>query len=372
MQIQTLSFGLVPPELELTRALPTRCEIRDENVWQSYDQTTLFYDVVHCSQSGLVKVFMPKLFNLKHAFLASSFLFDDTPIKIHRLIEGRQFDVAVFKVVSKPNIFRVVMSKNAEVTARVNTRDTTISDANILFTMSKDNPLEWIKDWAQFHVRQHGTDTIVIIDNDSDTYNLEDILECLSSINNLKHIRILNAPLPFGPSQGDCTHWSLAKFLQVAMLNLGFWRFGMRNSVFLNLDVDELLMSRKDNSIYDKIRQKPFGYMTFPGEWYYATDRGQRPMHSDHFLYCTDDKPCPTKYAIHTDSILSKLALKVHNLNYIDRRFFKSKDDFYFLHCRQISTSWKYDRSSGNTKHLQENTWARNKLEIALNQTSSQ
>ena len=47
---------------------------------------------------------------------------------------------------------------------------------NCLMTLSRDNALDWIRDWAAFHVREHGADAVLFFDNGSTDYRPEEIL----------------------------------------------------------------------------------------------------------------------------------------------------------------------------------------------------
>ncbi len=57
---------------------------------------------------------------------------------------------------------------------------------NLMFTLSKNNDLKWIDFWADYHVRKQNVSTIILFDNGSDQYEIDDLLEKLAGIKGLK------------------------------------------------------------------------------------------------------------------------------------------------------------------------------------------
>ncbi|HZY68551.1 MAG TPA: hypothetical protein VFE52_08185, partial [Devosia sp.] len=73
-----------------------------------------------------------------------------------------------------------------------------LSGARILFGMSKNNDLAWIREWATFHARLHGTDTVIVFDNGSTAYSAAEIAETLLAVGGLRHVAVPIWPQPFG------------------------------------------------------------------------------------------------------------------------------------------------------------------------------
>jgi hypothetical protein len=54
-------------------------------------------------------------------------------------------------------------------------------DRRVIFTMSKDNPIEWILDWVRFNRDIHGADAVLIYDNGSSAYDSATLSAALRS-----------------------------------------------------------------------------------------------------------------------------------------------------------------------------------------------
>ena len=66
---------------------------------------------------------------------------------------------------------------------------------NLLFTLSKDNDLAWIADWARFHVVNQGVDAVLLFDNMSTRYSVPELEAALLGVEGLKRIAVV--PVPF-------------------------------------------------------------------------------------------------------------------------------------------------------------------------------
>jgi hypothetical protein len=232
-------------------------------------------------------------------------------------------------------------------TVPINAIDQGLAGLNTIYTLSRDNDLNWLRDWARFHVEHHNLQAIILFDNGSTAYDLATIDKTLSAVSGIQQVRIINADLPFGPLNEDCENRTEAKFLQIAMLNLARDRFLPRCRAWLNLDVDELLISPKGENIFDATIKSLWGHLTFKGYWHYPDDNAATPIkHEDHRFIRHGDAPCPTKYSLKPTGLFGNFALQVHCLEKINRKFNSAGDRFWFAHCHGISTSWKYKRTA--------------------------
>lgn len=350
MSVHHLASVTLPDAFPLRRDPPQTSEILNaDSFWANYDSRTLIYDCVYAPSRRTLTLYTPKAYNLKSLFDQATFKLDSQPLNHGRWITSRHLDMLRFSDVQAGQNLHCVFP-NFSTNVRINTTDITLARRNALYTMSRDNDLSWIADWAAFHQKMHGADAIVLCDNGSESYTPAQIDEALAQVPGFKAIRVVAAPLPFGPRAGDCTKWSNAKFLQAAMMNLCKDRFLSRARVILNLDVDELAVSTTGESIFDATAASRFGHITFPGYWRHAT--ADAPRHRDHIYIQPNESHCPTKYTLRPDSFLARFPMHVHSLSKINRKLFLQPKRFHFLHCRSISTSWKVDRSPDTVRAL--------------------
>ncbi|MGI9253637.1 MAG: hypothetical protein ACR2J8_07815, partial [Thermomicrobiales bacterium] len=74
-----------------------------------------------------------------------------------------------------------------------------------LMTLSCDNDLDWIEDWARFHAVNYGVDAVVLYDNASVAYGPSEIEDRLRTVPGLREIVVIDQPARFGVRQQDLT-----------------------------------------------------------------------------------------------------------------------------------------------------------------------
>jgi len=344
--VYTLSSIMLPPDRRLERDFPRRAAPDDANdpIWQHYDRRTLIYDVVHLADAGVVRLYLPRLLNLSYLLKNATFQIDVTALRPVRHKVFRRFETFDFRVgAGSPRRLRISTDTGSEFEVPISTANPEVfRDRRVLYTLLKDEPLDWIRDWLLFHSKMHGADAVLIADNGSTRYSSAQLLHAVQAVPGYLTASVLSVPLPWGP-RGHAPGVDDGKYLQTMLLNLTRDRFFAAARGVLNLDVDELLLRRGQSSVFDRVQR--WGLVTFPGEWRYPVEAGQAICHEHHRFRDPTDKPCPPKYCFRPSSRLGRMCLSVHGLERLNRKLFSGKRDFMFLHCRNISTSWKYDRT---------------------------
>jgi hypothetical protein len=220
---------------------------------------------------------------------------------------------------------------------------------NCAVLKSKDSDLQWVRDWAEYHVRVHGLQGVVFFDNASTRYEPSDILETLRKTPGLQQAKVIPAPFVFG-----CKRYSDTMFLQVGLLNIARQKFLTSAAAVLCTDLDELVKPVAPAGIFSATRRSPLGYLLFRGRW-----RNARPAnpndavrHSDH-IYRPPDDLCPaTKYCIDPQGLCGFSHWDVHGAvrGFLKNYLTTSKIEYW--HCRQLSTHWVFDRRGSATDRL--------------------
>jgi len=346
----SMSSLTVSPHLKAHREPPPRCRVLNGNFWDGYDSDTLFYDAI-LSDDGVVTLYAPKLLNLR-------------PILEEALTESGLQGGIVFLGRQRHDLLRFRPARRSRVLdIRIGTTDLEVPlnpvdrerfrGLDVIYTMSKENNLTWVRDWLTWHQKVHGANGAIIVDTGSHSYSLEDLLETMASVPGYREVVVLRAPFKFGPALNTSTKVRDAAFLQPSLLNNIRDRFLTMARSMLNVDIDELVVGRDGVSIFDHVSRSLFGFTSFSGRWRYARKDSPDVLHSDHFFLRGSDEDCPTKYCLRPSSFIGRLPLQVHDVSWINRNIFRSRRQFYFLHMRQITTSWKLDRSLGNPAELQ-------------------
>jgi tetratricopeptide (TPR) repeat protein len=112
-----------------------------------------------------------------------------------------------------------------------------------LVTISRDNDLQWIHDWAFHHAKECGVDAIVFYDNASVSYEVGDIALALGTVPGLTDVALIRQDAPFGPAGYPAGGGgSDSAYLKPAMFEHARYRFLALADLFINLDIDELLL----------------------------------------------------------------------------------------------------------------------------------
>ena len=352
-------------QLRLRRESPRPVAHREAGYDAKFDANTLFYDVFASANGTEIIALTPPLFNCAEAIHAAHFrdAHDDT-ILPHRYVSSRTGEILRIDVTKRPmptTIHMHVAEQVVPVTVSPS-RCEAFAGRRVLYTLSKNNRLEWIEDWVRFHARVHGVDAVLIYDNQSDAYDTASLRRTLSTISEIATSMVVDWPFPYGPGSGPNGEWDSNYCQDRALAHMRF-RFCAGASAVLNADVDELLVSTSGQSIFDALRNSGAPCLTFGGRWVTALrPRLRRSLravgqsqdivrHSDCLYiepepaylnkWIVDPARCPDDalWGTHAIAGLSGPAGAAADLSTPTTR------DFVFRHFRQISNNWHYNRS---------------------------
>jgi hypothetical protein len=232
-----------------------------------------------------------------------------------------------------------------------------LAGKRLLFTMSKDNDLDWLRSWASYHARRHGTEAVLLFDNGSTRYGIGDIEEALLSVPGLDHVAVASWPWTYGsPDPAVLNNPFYTLFLQIASMSVALRRYGAKAAGILNCDIDELVHTPAGTTIFDLAHESPKGLVVMEGRFIEAVTAAENPVHADFTLRLRDEKARrspPRKWALdpNRDWVQS---LAVHPyMHWVRGRpaFGKTqRPDVFYWHFRGISTNWKDRRTE--TGHL--------------------
>ena len=225
-----------------------------------------------------------------------------------------------------------------------------LSGRRLLFSVNRDNDLAWIREWATFHARLHGTDAVLLFDNGSTRYGPDEIAAVLRAVPGLAQVGVASWPYSFGPLDPAVRanpYW--ARFLQIATMSVVLRRYGALADGLLDCDIDELAGTRSGRSIYELARRARGGLVAFRGTWIEAVGTGTR--HRDFTQRLADPRAAtsrPRKWALDPSRAWVR-RLSVHPYwHWIAGRPPLAKatpDDALYWHFRAINTNWKQTRN---------------------------
>ena len=342
------------------RRQPTRpVPLRDERFDEQFDATTLFFDAFRYEHSGRIVLLGPPLFNLAPAFAAMEAVALPSrtrcPFTIRQLDRHMQIWLDTPRGTERLRFSGMLGEFEVAIAAAAVSG---FRGRRVLFTLSKDNDIEWICDWIRFNRDIHAADAVLIYDNDSSRYTDGELLDAVRRVDGIAEAAIVRWPFRYGP-QG-----TLAKGLWDSdFCQLGAWEHARRRFLanarsVMNSDIDELVLCEDGGSIFDKAERSAFGIARYGGRWVIGTDEtkaGVLPRHRDfdvmlrpqmqrtRFLLKRDAVACFPKWTLVPRRCPDRTQWKVHTIGgWLPARLRTA--GVSFRHFREIGGNWKYDR----------------------------
>jgi hypothetical protein len=338
----------LPDESRFLRRVPV-AKKDDADFVAAFDRHTLFYDVFHDPGTGTIRIVAPSLRTQRRLFRQMVVKVDGHRIELPeiQLLSPRTSQIAFPSPVEEPKTLRLAHRGTPKLNAQVpigraNTEK--FAGKNALVAISKNNELVWIKDWLRYYVSQHGANALVLIDNGSDRYPLRDLRRAILSVEGIEALEIVSAPFPFGPKGVDRISVN-AKFLHLSALHIAHTRFlGAANAV-LSVDIDELVTKPDDQTVFEAVKASEDGFLSIGGTWRYARkpDKARPIRHAEHVLRrIGPDARMQPKWCVDPTGPLAGRYWRTHGVAQAKPNH---AHGFRYLHCRQITTNWDYDRA---------------------------
>jgi hypothetical protein len=347
------SYAALSPDNPVQRQPLHPERARPGDFAKAFDARTLFYDCFWHDDGKRILLVGPAPVNLRDVHKAAAFTAMPSGAKLTaRLypsittmiteLSGAPSDTHLVEIAIGGETFTLAVQPSScpELAGR-----------KVLFTINKNNDLAWIREWAEFHARLHGTDAVILVDNASTRYEPAEILATLQSVPGILYAAVPGWPYSFGPIDKSLRanhYW--ARFLQIGSMSVILRRYGERAHGLLDCDIDELAGTRSGRSIYDLAKQSRGGLVVFRGEWVEATGGGTR--HRDFTQRLADPKAALSpqrKWALDPSRAWAR-KLSVHPYwHWIEGRalFAKSMpDDALYWHFKGINTNWKHARTA--------------------------
>ena len=238
------------------------------------------------------------------------------------------------------------------------------ADRRVIFTKSKNNRIEWIKDWIRYHRDVHGANAVLLYDNRSTDYSPQQLLASLSEISGIDRLCVASWPFLFGPQGFGAKRFWDSDFCEYGIWEHARWMFLQEARSALGADVDELVVSEDGSSVFEVAEQSRFGAVRYHGHWVHgfkgvtrAANDGTpiRVVDFDHYLRHLTGRRwgvvpsrknvCAPKWTVVPSRCPDRAQWTPHRIkNWISA--LPLNRNFSFRHFREISNHWKYDRSA--------------------------
>jgi hypothetical protein len=321
----------------------------------SYETDVLFYDVFRDAHGDKVILIGPGPIDLAPLYRSMKAVAQPSGksvrIKDHHSVKVQLYSAAVPKDTTHLDISfagtvqRIAIAPN---------HSEFFAGQNLLFTLSKNNDLQWIADWARFHVANQGVTAVLMFDNASDRYTIEELQATLLEVEGLDRIGVVPVPFRYsGPDQAmKSSNKFWAHFLQPATFTGMFRRYGAMANGILNCDVDELAVPTANETVFETANASRSGTVYFRNLWVEPVPEAEKPSYrrADFRLVKAeaDYRRGPTQNWALTPNRPWLRNLKIHPYTHLLKNrpmLTRHKPDTaYIAHFTAISTSWKYDR----------------------------
>ena len=229
----------------------------------------------------------------------------------------------------------------------------------ILFTLSKDNELGWIREWAHYHAAIQGADAVILFDNGSSKYGVGEIEATLRSVRGLAHAAVLSLPYRYGATDlAVLSNPYYGLFLQIATMSIALRRYAALAYGLLNADIDELTATPSGSNAFDLARRSQHGLVVMRGQFIEAVPAGRPnghiPVHRDYLSRRRDPLTRlsrPRKWVLDpTRSWVEDLDVHPY-MHWIEGRPWFGKTQpagMFHWHFRGINTNWKENRTDAS------------------------
>jgi len=351
---QSVSYCILPSHLH-GRDIPAWA-MEDADVEAQIDTHTLFYDVFAGENANTVVAVGPPLKRPMRRFIKQAEIaLDGVPAIVTEVSQTRRScTLEITSAVENPT---QLVINHPTLSFRQCVGPSLRNDyagKQTLFTLSQDNDLQWIHDWARFHVEVHCVNGLVFFDNASKSYGTDQIMDVLSDIAGLDVFDVVAMPFQYGPSGSSREHLR-HRFLQFGVFEIARRRFLGNAAAVLNMDVDELAYAPEGQTVFDQLTRQEQGFLTLEGEWRYPIP--DAPVcHATHVLHAeTSDDIIYPKWCLDPQANVKGKSWRTHGIKGLPNQ---QVDGFGFLHCRMISNNWSYDRSGFSADALRSDTLA--------------
>ena len=372
----TVEVALSPLELNpqnpLRRKSPRPKHLRGPFYDERFDSLTVFYDCFRTADGRGTIMLGPPLFNLEptvlqiyaapmeyHGFRGSPscwgrklFNLEDTFFRsLRRARDISWFSRIPVRRFDRHSQLRLGAVGGAVLPRGVFQQDHLVAQQNcselfrgrrVVLTLSRNNELQWIKDWAYFFARKHGADAVLIYDNASTKYTSNEIRKAISSVQGVEVAVAVDWPYPYGVQDHEPYD---SDYCQYGVLEHARYRFLAHAKAVVNADIDEFPITARGKSLFDVVQRGSTGYLHYTGQWVenasISADASTKRRRHKYYLYrsTANDYVWPLfKWTVIPARCSSEVQWRVHDVTRMKPDPLSSL--VRYRHFRAINTSW--------------------------------
>lgn len=154
---------------------------RPKGYEEGFDADTLWYDAIQ--KRSRLYLMCPKLNNLVSKVRSARWWVDERQVDFQRIRFYRFHDVVELQLPThmQARTLTIEIDSWLGLSHIAQPQPQFLKGLNTVVVMNKNNSLRWIADFLRFHIYHHKLEAMIIIDNNSAFYDLEDLEDKISS-----------------------------------------------------------------------------------------------------------------------------------------------------------------------------------------------
>jgi len=252
---------------------PKDLQVLDFN--KNYDYDTIWIDVIQVQQDTILLI-GPPLYNTAH-WLNENCIFIDEQNRSIPWVYSEMDRACVMRLSTHGWVKELrLVTPHGEYVLNVNHSTFDFADKKVVVTVSRNNPVSWIKQWIDYNKTVHNIEGILIYNNRSTIYDSIELQSLISRDDMI--IKVVDYDVPYGVLGGGLWEWegktgtSLpwdSDFAQYVMLEHAKWRYLHCARLVINADIDELLIVKNSNldSVADYCENGEHSVLVYDGIW---------------------------------------------------------------------------------------------------------
>jgi len=331
------------------RQAPRPVSLQENDYLEKFDDSTLWYDAF--LDDDWVRLTAPPPMNLQQEIVAKleSSLNCPSEITVHNLDRVSHFLLPIS--VEAQNSFLINITNNQIELRPDSNKRSKYKDKTVLFSKSKNNDLQWISDWVQYYVSNHGVDAVLLYDNGSTEYSTAEVLEAIT-VKGVDVATVVSWPFKFGPQGGKwngptAAPWD-SDFCEYGIIEHARHKYLSDCATLIAHDIDELLVVEDNRSLSEHLAQTKSDYLKYSGIWVedVRESLASAPTFKDYFIVSSKGSPTTTKWVANPKNINHAIQWKTHGVAGLrpeETPLLKHR------HFKGITTNWKWQRAKSRT-----------------------
>jgi len=346
---------VLDPKSPMVRTPPRPAMRQQQGYTETFDFTTLFYDTFLMPSGRQILLVGPLLLNLSGAVEEGEAIVADCAglcaVTGYQLTHKKK--VSVLTIDLERQVETAWLKLDFGVLGRFeqavgeNLNDL-FKGKRAAFTLFKYEPLAWLVDWAEFNVRYHGVNSLLVQHNNSPDFSTQVIYDALNGVDGIETLVVGHWPYRYGPAAGGGFGWD-SDFCQMGFFEMARQRFLGDAEGVLNTDIDELVITNDHRSVFEYFEESPTGFLRFGGV--YISGKVGRNVGKDfserrHRHYCFFD-PCGdnnfcTKWAVKPGGHVNDHQWRIHGIEGLKTPQHIA-EQITLCHFKDINMLWKHE-----------------------------